>query len=319
MPVEEESTESAITKVVPLTYGDPLSSVPLKVTISRATALLAQAGVASARTDAELLAAHLLGISRGQLLIAPALTTAQNQEYQHLVACRAQRIPLQHLTGTAPFRRLELAVGPGVFIPRPETELLVDLGLRELAPRSVVVDLCSGSGAIALAVAQERPDCRVYAVERDPRALDWLDRNLAAAAPQSAQVTLVRADVTDPATLADLDGRVDLVLCNPPYVPTGVNVDPEVLGHDPRVAVFAGPDGLEVIPGVIASAARLLRTGGKLGLEHDQSHAPQVVDLLAGTGFFQQVVEHRDLTGRPRFVTAVRRDNPGTGLADWRA
>jgi release factor glutamine methyltransferase len=270
--------------------------------IAEAARVLERAGIDSARVDAELLAEHAFGVPRARLaLVEPS--PAQLELLSRLVAARSTRVPVQHLTGRAPFRYLELAVGPGVFVPRPETELLVDWGLAALAglPAAVVVDLASGSGAIALAVATECPEAAVYAVERSPAALTWLRRNAA-----GVPVSVVEGDVTDPATLSDLDGRVDLVLCNPPYVPDGTPVDPEVSLHDPAEAVFGGPGGLDVIRPVIARAAALLRPGGAVGIEHDDSHGAAVPDLLRACGAFEAVEEHTDLAGRPRFATARR-------------
>lgn len=274
--------------------------------IDAATQALAEAGVASPRADAELLAAHVLGVRRSRLPLAGRFTADQLVTYRRLVVGRVARVPLQHLTGSAPFRELELAVGPGVFIPRPETELLVEWGLSVLPPgEATVVDLGAGSGAIALAVATERPNARVYAVERDPSALAWLRRNVS-----GHRVTVVEGDATDPATLSTLDGQVDLVLCNPPYVPDAVPVPPEV-ARDPREAVFAGPDGLAVIRPVIARAATLLRPGGWLGIEHDDSHGTTVPTLLAADGGFARITDHPDLAGRPRFTTARFEGVPG--------
>jgi release factor glutamine methyltransferase len=304
--------------------------------IAEATAALTRAGVASARTDAELLAAHVLGTTRGRLLLAPHLTEKQLQVYTDLVAERGSRVPLQYLTGRAAFRHLDLAVGPGVFIPRPETELLVDWGLRFLrsAPDvPTVVDLCAGSGAIALAVATEHPDARVYAVEREPAALNWLRRNVsdvaasaggvssatasdtdlgsadgADPAPVAPPVTVVAGDVTDPAVLAHLDGRVDLVLCNPPYVPlsSAGRMPTEVTDHDPAAAVFGGPDGLDLVRPLLDRVAALLGPGGGFGVEHDDTHGGVVPALLRADGRFDDVRLHHDLAGRPRFTTAVR-------------
>jgi release factor glutamine methyltransferase len=271
--------------------------------IAEATRLLAAAGIDSARVDAELLAEQVLGVPRGRLGLAADPDPEQLDRLRRLVAERSRRVPVQHLTGRAPFRYLDLAVGPGVFIPRPETELLVDWGLAALAGTAapVVVDLASGSGAIALAIATECPQATVYAVERSPAALAWLRRNAS-----GIDVNIVEGDVTDPATLSEVDGRVDLVLCNPPYVPDGSPVDPEVREHDPGEAVFGGPDGLDVIRPVIARAAALLRAGGAVGIEHDDSHAAAVPDLLRAAGAFEAVEEHVDLAGRPRFATARR-------------
>lgn len=269
--------------------------------VSSATITLTDAGLPSARVDAELLAAHVLGVPRGRLAIAGGFTSSQLSAYQSLVTRRAAGEPLQHLLGSAPFRYLELAVGPGVFVPRPETELLAGWGIEGSGPASMVVDLCSGSGAIALAVAHEVPGAIVYAVERSPAALEWLRRNASGTA-----VTVVAGDATDPAVLAELDGRVDLVLCNPPYVPAGAAVPADVADHDPTDAVFAGADGLAVIRPVISRAAALLRPGGRFGVEHDDTHGDAVPALLRADGRFTDVVDHRDLAGRPRFATASR-------------
>lgn len=286
--------------------------------ISAAAGILASAGIESARTDAELLAAFVLGVPRGRLALAPPFGPDQAVRYRDLVAARSRRIPLQHLTGTAPFRYLDLAVGPGVFIPRPETELLVDLALdpvRAVTGRPpVVVDLCGGSGAMALAVANEVPGARVYAVESGPAALRWLRRNAAdRARAGDAEVTVVDADVTDPGLLdaagllAALVGAVDVVLCNPPYVPAGTQVAPEVADHDPDSAVFGGPDGLAVIRPVIGLTGRLLRGGGWFGVEHHETTQNGVIALVEADGRFTAATGHRDLAGRPRFVTARRR------------
>jgi release factor glutamine methyltransferase len=262
---------------------------------------LAAAGLASPRADASLLVAYVLGVHRGRLLVADDLTAGQAGRLAELVAARVRRVPVQHLTGTAGFRHLDLAVGAGVFIPRPETEGLVGWGLSAAGPAPTVVDLCSGSGAIALAVADELPGAVVYAVERSPSALPWLRRNAA-----DTPVTVVEGDVTDPGTLSELDGRVDLVLCNPPYVPDAVPVPSEVSGYDPAEAVFGGPDGLDVIRGVVARAGTLLRPGGALAIEHDDSHGLAVPDLLRADGRYEDVTDHPDLAGRPRFATARR-------------
>lgn len=278
--------------------------------VARAARVLAEAGVEGARGEAELLAAYVLGVPRGRLALADGFTPAQLDRFDALVARRADRVPLQHLTGTAPFRHLELAVGPGVFVPRPETELLAGWGVEQ-AQRSaapLVVDLCSGSGAIALAVAQEVPAARVVAVEGSSEALSWLRRNAAdRVAAGDRPVEVVAADVTAPDLLADLVGRVDVLLCNPPYVPADVVVPPEVGRHDPANAVFGGADGLAVIRPVVARAAALLRPGGVLGIEHDDTHGEAVPRLLAEAGRYASIAGHADLAGRPRFATATRR------------
>lgn len=289
--------------------------------MTEAAVALAKVGITTPRVDAELLAAWVLGVGRGALPRFRRPEPDQVAAYRRLVARRAERVPLQHLTGTAPFRWLDLAVGPGVFIPRPETELLVEWGLSFLAAARrapVVVDLCSGTGAIALAVVSEHDTAMGYAVEADPVAASWLARNVATLAPDRVEV--IQGDVTDPKTLQELDGSVDLVLCNPPYVPAGTSVEPEVGEHDPAKAVFGGPDGLEVIRGVVGRAASLLAQGGGFGIEHDDSHGVAVPALLRADGRFEEIVDHRDLAGRPRFCTARRCRQPGasTGLADWR-
>ena len=273
----------------------------LRAVIAAAADRLAAAGVASPRPDAELLAAHVLGVPRGRLLLAPAPTDDERAHLEALVARRAAREPLQHLLGTAVLGPAEVAVGPGVFVPRPETELLLEWGLGALRGRRapVVVDLCTGSAALAVALAHERPDAVVHAVERDGAALAWARRNAG-----GSRVTVHAGDVTDPACLAALDGTVDLVVANPPYVPDGTVVGPEV-HHDPAGAVFAGPDGLAVVRPLAVTAARLLRPDGRVGVEHDQSHPAGVRAALAAAGL-AEVVTRDDLAGRPRVTTARR-------------
>jgi release factor glutamine methyltransferase len=274
---------------------------PLPSVLAEATSDLAAAGVESPRVDAELLAAHVLGVPRGRLILISALRPDDLDRFRSLVRRRAQRVPVQHLVGTAAFRHLELAVGDGVFVPRPETELLAGWGVEQVRPGATVVDLCSGTGAIARSVAEEAAPGRVIAVERSPAALGYLRRNVAGAA-----VEVVPGDVTDPDLLRELDGTVDVVLCNPPYVPDGTAVPPEVADHDPADAVFGGADGLDVIRPVIALAGRLLRPGGVVGIEHDDAHAAAVPALLRADGRFTAVTEHADLAGRPRYATARR-------------
>lgn len=281
--------------------------------IAHATRVLAAAGVSSARAEAEWLAAHVLDVPRARLALVDGFTPEQLATFDGLVARRARREPLQHLLGSAPFRHLELAVGPGVFVPRPETELLAEWGIAaaravvESGAEVTVVDLCSGSGAIALAVANELPAARVVAVEWSEPALRWLRHNVAArAAAGDRQVEVVVADVTDPHLLDELVGQVDVLLCNPPYVPEGTPVPPEVADYDPAEAVFAGSDGLAVIRPVAVRAAALLRPGGVLGVEHDDTHGTAVPALLQAQGDYVDIVDHRDLAGRPRFTTARR-------------
>jgi release factor glutamine methyltransferase len=274
---------------------------PLPPLLTAATEALAAAGVASPRVDAELLAASVLGVGRGRLALIGGVRAGEARRFAELVDQRARRIPLQHLIGTAAFRHLELAVGDGVFVPRPETELLAGWGIAHTAPGATVVDLGSGSGAIALSVADEASPGRVIAVERSPAALTWLRRNAA-----GTPVEVVEGDITDPDLLAGLRGAVDVVLCNPPYVPAGADVPPEVAEHDPAEAVFGGRDGLAVIRPVVALAAALLRSGGVVGIEHDDGHAGAVPGLLRADGRFTDVAGHDDLSGRPRYATARR-------------
>ncbi|WP_051815556.1 N5-glutamine methyltransferase family protein, partial [Glycomyces tenuis] len=210
--------------------------------IAEATELLGEAGVPSPRVDAELLAAHVTGLKRSQLLTAGAPTAGQAFVFVGLLERRGAREPLQHLTGAAPFRYGEIAVGPGVFVPRPETELLVDWALEHLPEGGVVIDACSGSGAIAHAIATERTDARVWAVEADPDAFEWMESNL-----EGTGAVPVLADAVAAGTLAELDGLVDLVVANPPYVPMDMEVAPEV-DFDPSGAVYADEAGLAGIP-----------------------------------------------------------------------
>jgi release factor glutamine methyltransferase len=286
---------------------------PVRAVLARAAAALEIAGLPSPRVDAELLAAAVLGIGRGRLLIAESLDQEQRIRYEELVARRASGVPLQHLTGTAAFRYLELVVGPGVFVPRPETESLVEWGLSALAglSRPVVVDLCAGSGAIGLAVAAERPDAVVYLVERDPVALRYLKENVKVPQVTTSErpggpPAVVAGDATDPAVLADLDGTVDLVLTNPPYLPDGTPLPADVAGGDPAAALYGGPDGLSVVRPLIRRIAVLLRPGGAVGLEHADTQGAELPALLAADGRFTAAADHPDLTGRPRFATARR-------------
>jgi release factor glutamine methyltransferase len=272
---------------------------PLRLAIIEATRILERAGVASPRFDAEVIAAHVLGVERGRLPMVPLVDPPVIEAIGQLVQQRAKRIPLQYLTGWAALGDITVAVGAGVFVPRPETELLIDAVWPELRPGGCAVDLCSGSGALALALADEVPGLRVLAVEWEREALPWLRRNAARTA-----VEVVEADVTDP-VLPDLAGSVAAVVCNPPYVPLEAEIGAEVR-HDPRSALFAGPDGLSFMPAVVARAAELLRPGGVLALEHDDTHARAVPELLEADGRWRDVADHADLTGRPRYATAVR-------------
>jgi release factor glutamine methyltransferase len=283
-----------------------MSRQPLRLVIADAERALAAAGIDSPRVEAELLAAHVVGVERGRLMLHPLIDPALADAYWQLVLRRAAREPLQHLVGSAVLGPVAVAVGPGVFTPRPETELLLQWGLQAVAdvPAPLVVDLCTGSGALALAVAVCRPDARVHAVEVDEAALTWARRNIAA---YGDRVTLHAEDVRAPDLLVDLESRVDLVLCNPPYVPDGMPLPPEVAGWDPPTAVYGGPDGLDVLRAVIMVAPGLLSHGGWLAVEHDDTHGEVVPELLRRRRVLTSVEAHRDLAGRPRFATARRR------------
>ncbi|MDJ0321562.1 peptide chain release factor N(5)-glutamine methyltransferase [Pseudarthrobacter sp. PS3-L1] len=275
----------------------------LGAAVSRAAEILADAGVPSPRTDAELLAEHLVGGGLGRLR-ALMLTDAPTPEgYGELVAERARRIPLQHITGIAYFRYLELKVGPGVFIPRPETEsvaqLVIDRALSLPHPR--VVDLGTGSGAIAGAVAQEVPQAEVHAVEFSTLAHAWAERNLA---PLGVQ--LVQGDLRD--ALPEYDGTADVVVSNPPYIPAAaIPNEPEVALHDPPEALYGGgDDGMELPTAAAASAARLLKGGGFFVMEHAEIQAGWIAALLERTGDWLQITTHQDLNGKDRATSAVR-------------
>lgn len=274
--------------------------------VRRAARRLAAAGVPSPDVDAALLAAHVLGVPRTRVAIAKSFSPDQAVEFERLVVARADRVPLQHLTGHAPFRRLDLAVGPGVFVPRPESEVLVEWAVARLAEWSldrlpVVVDLCTGSGVIALAVATEARPCVIHAVELDPGALAWAERNLS-----GTGVALHEGDIAE--ALHELDGGVDLVLSNPPYVPVGDRdvVSVEAREHEPALALWAGADGLDVIRTVERAAHRLLRSGALVGIEHHDDQGRAVPELLEAAGGWREVQDHPDLTGRDRFATARR-------------
>ncbi|KQT93914.1 protein-(glutamine-N5) methyltransferase, release factor-specific [Marmoricola sp. Leaf446] len=271
--------------------------------VRAATGRLAGAGVASPEHDAAELLAHVAGTTRSRLPLLDDVAPEVAARFEALVGRRAAREPLQHLTGTAAFRHVELAVGPGVFVPRPETELLAGWALdraREVTGRApVVVDLCTGSGAIARSLVDELPGARVHAVELDGSAHAWAARNL-----DGTGVDLRRGDMAE--AFADLDGTVDVVVCNPPYIPLDAweSVAPEARDHDPALALWSGDDGLDALRVLARTAARLLVPGGWLGSEHADVQGESAVEVLAGTGRFVEVRDHADLAGRPRFVTA---------------
>lgn len=275
----------------------------LRETLRWATTTLRDAGVDSPDFDAAELLAFVLGTSRALLPIsAPDPTPEQSRQYADLVARRARREPLQHLTGVAAFRHVELVVGPGVFVPRPETELLAGWAIEQASlagGRPVVVDLCTGSGVIAKAVADEVPSARVHAVELDEVAHGWATRNLT-----GTGVDLRHGDMAD--AFDDLAGTVDVVVCNPPYIPLEAweSVAQEARDHDPHLALFSGDDGLVAMRVLEQRAAVLLRDGGVVGAEHADVQGESAPAVFASTGRWSAVQDHRDLAGRARFVTA---------------
>lgn len=271
---------------------------------------LAAAGVGSPRADAEQLLAHATGMEVGDLrrsaLLGEHAADSAVTAYRGLLAQREGRVPLQHLTGEAAFHRVTLRVGPGVFVPRPETEVLVELALEDLraaGPAPVVVDLCTGSGAVALAVATAWPPAQVHAVELSEEAHAWAAVNVAAHGPG---VDLRLGDATS--AFPELEGQVDVVTCNPPYIPAwAVPVDPEVRDHDPGLALYGGgEDGLEMPLALAGRAARLLRPGGVLLMEHADTQGQTLPQRLREAGAWSEVQDHPDLTGRPRVTRAVR-------------
>jgi release factor glutamine methyltransferase len=273
----------------------------LRRAIDDAVGTLAAAGIDTPRVDAEQLAAHTAGVDRGRLTFHEPDEPFFGR-YRDVIDARARRIPLQHLTSTAAFGPVTVTVGPGVFIPRPETESLLEWALAQPLPaRPLIIDLCTGSGALALALAHGRPAARIIAVDDSAEALAYARRNCSGTA-----VELVDADVTGTGLLADLDGSVDLIVANPPYIPDGGRLEPEVAQHDPEHALFGGPDGMRVVGPIVERAARLLRPGGRVGVEHDDTTAEATTKLFDRAGAFVDVVSRRDLAGRPRFVTATK-------------
>jgi release factor glutamine methyltransferase len=284
----------------------------MKDAIRSAAEQLAAAGVESPEHDAKALALHVLGLEKpSDLMLADGFDDEQATAYADLVARRAQRVPLQHLTGSVGFRYIELEVGPGVFVPRPETESVVqwavDVLAKEGLPAPVLADLCTGSGTIAFALANEVPGATVHAVERDPDALAWTRRNAAnRVAAGDPEVHLHLGSVEE--ALLDMDGRFDLIASNPPYVATHEAhlPDPEVVDHDPEIALFAGDDGLDVIRLVEQAAKRLLKPGGLVVVEHSDRQGRSAPAVFEQAGGWTEVEDHPDLTGRDRFVTARR-------------
>jgi release factor glutamine methyltransferase len=273
----------------------------MRQSIDDAAAVLAAAGIGSPRVDAELLAAHVAGTERGRVAFVEP-DAAFVARLRQLTARRAERIPLQHLTGTTAFGPVTVHVGPGVFVPRPETESLLEWALAQHLPvDATIVDLCTGSGALAVALARGFPGARVIAVDDSDEALAYARRNVA-----GTDVDLVRSDVAAAGLLGEYDGAVDLLVANPPYIPDGAHLEPEVADHDPPHALFGGVDGMAVIGPIVDVAARLLGSGGRCAIEHDDTTSQRTVDTFRRAGGFTEVTARHDLAGRPRFVTAMR-------------
>jgi len=298
--------------------------------------------IPSPSVDAAELVAFALGTTRNRLFLQDAVTPDQKVRVEQLLARRLSRVPLQHILGTAGFRHIEVAVGPGVFIPRPETELVTEAGVRELALQSagerIAVDLCAGSGAIAISLAIESPDSRVYAVELSDDAIGWTRRNVqtyqGAIDSKGSRVEVIHDDATTVAdagsALARLAGQVAVVVTNPPYIPDAmIPREPEVRDHEPGMALYGGSDGLDVVRGVLRTAAILLRPGGLLAIEHADvqgkaagahgvpglaadfrvdEHLSTVLNIPSGRPAFTSIADRIDLNGLPRFTLARRVD-----------
>jgi release factor glutamine methyltransferase len=285
-----------------------MSDNSLASIVRAAAQRLADAGVPDPLVDAELLAGHVLGLRRGEvqaaLIRGDSVDDAAAVQLDAVVLRRAAREPLQHITGTAPFRHLELAVGPGVFVPRPETETVVQYAIDALlnAPEEapIGIDLGTGSGAIALAMATEVPHARIHAAELSPDAHVWASRNTAGV----ENLTLVLSDLAT--AFPELDGTAAVVISNPPYVPdAAIPRDPEVRLFDPAMALYGGADGLDIVRVLSTRALQLLRPGGLLVIEHGELQGESIRDILTGDGW-RAAATHRDLTLRDRATTALR-------------
>ena len=292
---------------------------------------LSNAGIESASTESAELLAHVLGVPRNRLFMQDSIDGKDRVAFERLLAKRLNRIPLQHITGTAPFRRIELKVGPGVFIPRPESELVAEAAIRFLreCENPIAVDLCSGSGAIALSLALEVPGARVVGVELSADSFVWLQQNVNRFDCE-IPVEIHQVDATDftASVFSELAGKCDVVTCNPPYIPIDMTPrDPEVRIHEPAVALYGGSDGLDVIRGIVNTAAMLLKSGGLLVVEHadvqgadagdasvvnilKQAHLDEELTTyvrgILGEPLFAEVTDRLDFNQRPRFSMATR-------------
>jgi release factor glutamine methyltransferase len=276
--------------------------------LSESSRKLKEAGVTSATVDAELLACFCLDVSRSEL----SIMVATNQEFpkesiEHFDSALARRVarePLQHITGTAAFRHLELKVGPGVFTPRPETEQVVGFALEKIStwPTPLIVDLCSGSGAIALSLATEISGSNVFAVEKSIDAFSFLRQN--AATYGLSDENLRNEDLHD--SLPELDGQVDLVISNPPYIPNdAIPIDFEVQLHEPNMSLYGGVDGLDVVRQISNRALKLLKPGGLLVMEHADTQSNAIRKLLLGQGWLE-IEARADLAGKDRMISALK-------------
>jgi len=282
--------------------------VKLSEALSLASEKLTEAGVPSPQADATWLLCHILDTDRSDLLTRitfdQTLTAAQLDDFLVALARRENREPLQHITGKAAFRSLELSVGPGVFVPRPETEQVVQYAidyLRQLPSPGVAIDLGTGSGAIAIAMATEVPQTKVYAVELSESAFDYAAKNIEA---NAAGVELRLGAMQE--VVSDLVGGLDVVISNPPYIPnSAIPIDPEVRNYDPELALYGGEDGLDVIRDISGIAAALLRSGGLLVLEHADGQSEAIRELLLNDGWLS-VSAFQDATMRYRTITAIR-------------
>lgn len=285
-------------------------------TLAEIEAMLVAAGIEPG-ADSELLLAHVMRESRGRVqalaIMGTRIADEDRRAALRLADDRAGRVPLQHLTGRAAFRGIELEVGPGVFVPRPETETVAQFAVDALAAipsipgalEPIAVDLCAGSGAIALALANEVASARVWAVEKSPEAHAWASRNVARLG--DGRVELILGDIADARTLlAPVLGRVNVLISNPPYVPTGmVPRDPEVRDHDPELALYGGADGLDLVRVISEVGLDLVVSGGLLVLEHAEMQGAPIRALLSADGW-RMPATHQDLTLRDRATTAVR-------------
>ena len=283
-------------------------------------AILTKAGIDSAANDAALLLGHVLGLNKSDLVTVDDVSTEHRDLFEAILSQREIRVPLQHITGIAYFRHLELAVGPGVFVPRPETELLAQYGIDHLSAGSRAMDLCAGSGALAIALATEVPGVTVFAVEVSPDALPWLQKNVDKYADQieavGSRIEIIHGDAGSLIAFRGMADTVDVIVTNPPYIPTDmIPREPEARDFDPAVALYGGPDGLEVARKVARNAAMVLKAGGVMGMEHADvqgDFATGVPAMLSGMNsddlLWSDIEDRHDYNDLPRFTVATRSD-----------